>query len=136
MSKNLSPKQKKLVAGISKGLNIKESALLAGYSDNTSNSSIYTIMRSSKMVKALNDIGIGEEYIAKNFKRMVREGIAKGKPSQENATAILNTMLKLQGYLTNDTDNTNTNTNIHIKELRLLNVNVLKDKLKDITKGL
>jgi hypothetical protein len=134
----LTTRQKKLVRGIAeKNLTPAESARLAGYSESTINSSLYvSILRRESIIKELDKYGLNNKYIFKRLRKNTR--VSKDQVvSVSDSNKAIELALKLKGYLNTDReDNSNSNNNTYIKELKVLNINELQDRISTITSEL
>ena len=137
-TKDLTIREKRLVKGIvEKGLTPKDSALLAGYSENTSDSYLYsTILKRQRIISALDKYGLNDKYIFKRLKKNTK--VSKDEVvSVSDSNKAIELSLRLKGYLDNDKPiNDNSNTNIYIKEIKQLSNEGLMNKLNDITKDI
>ena len=136
MSKNLTIREKRLVKGIiEKGLTPKDAARLAGYSENTADSYLYsTILKRDKIKKILDENGLNDKYLVKKLKKSTK--VTKGEVvTTGDSLRAIELAFKLKGYTESDKQEvTKSNTNIYIKELKVLNNNQLLERVNSITK--
>ena len=126
--KALTSKEKIFVKKISEGFNQKDSAKLAGYSAKTIDVSASRLMRKEKIRRAFERIGLTENYIAKNIKIHVKEGL-RIKNTADTSLRALELSARMSGYLDTDSKDTTNNTSIYINELKALTTIDLHSKL-------
>ena len=126
----LTPKQSRFVKNLtSLRLNKQESTLKAGYSPNSASVIASQLLRKTSIIKALEQSGITDEFIAKNLKKHITDGVGI-KPSADTSLRALDLATRLKGYQQNDKEATNlSQTNIYINQLRQLSSEELKSKL-------
>ena len=96
-------KQKRLLQAIPNSNSLSEAAKKAGYSDYTSTSSIYGLVRNSKSLRNYFDV----EYIRKEIRKAQKEA-SKGKDRTNNLRA-LELMSRIEGLQLERTEVTNKN---------------------------
>jgi CRISPR/Cas system Type II protein with McrA/HNH and RuvC-like nuclease domain len=126
----LTPKQSRFVKNLtSLRLNKQESTLKAGYSPNSASVIASQLLRKTSIIKALEQSGITDKFIAKNLKKHITDGVGI-KPSADTSLRALDLATRLKGYQQNDKEATNlSQTNIYINQLRQLSSEELKSKL-------
>ena len=129
-SRALTPKQAKLVKGISKGLTKKDAAKLAGYSDSVANSLGKNIFGNKKIERVMDQMGLTDKAIVKGLKTNFQEGIGV-KATADTSIKVADLVFRLKGYLDNKPDTVN-NTQVNIGTLNSMSDKELKQRLSDL----
>ncbi len=109
-------KQKRLLQAIPTSKSLSEAAKKAGYSDNSSNSNIYTYAKNSKGLKGYFD----ENYIRKEIRIAVKK--VKSKQDYTNLFRGLELMSKIEGLQIDKSESkVNLNTEEKVKSESLVN---------------
>lgn len=135
MNSSLSPKEALFVKNLSKGHSTKDAALLAGYSESSISSYPYILKRKLKIIKALENKGLSDEYLAKSLKKNIDSGMGV-KATADTSLRGIEIVSRLKGYLDNDKPQAQTESNIYINELKILNINELQAKADKLTEEL
>ena len=132
MSKGMNTRNELFVKNLSKGIDKGSSAILAGYSPKTANSYASQLLKKTKIIKALEDMGISDRYIAKTLKSHIDDGLGI-KATSDTSLRALDLATRLKGYQTIDHNEANLNqTNIYINELKMLNETELNARLQEV----
>ena len=129
----LTVKQRRFVRNISSGIDKGESAVLAGYSPLSSNSIASQLLKKTKIVKALEGVGLTDKVIAKGIKTNVEAGMGV-KATASDSLRGLELATKLKGYQDTKPDKPTTQTNILVQEMNMLSDKDLNAKLEAIQK--
>jgi hypothetical protein len=140
MSKKLTPKQSMFVKHLSKGHTKKDSAILAGYSENNASLQASRLMKDSKITKALDKVGLTDAALASGLKTTIESGLGV-KSTNSDAIRGIDLATKLKGYQAQSApSNASTpelhQTNIYINELKNMDDNELSDKIDKLTKDI
>lgn len=132
MSHDLTTRQAIFVKELSKGHNQTESAILAGYSPKNADVMGSRLVRNSKVVKALDRVGLTDLTIARGIKTNVDAGMGI-KATADTSLRGLELASRLKGYLGKEDSATNlSQTNIYINELRQLSETQLRERLDKV----
>lgn len=128
----LNVREKKFVKNVAMGKPIKDSAKLAGYSDSSSTSYAYQLLRKDKIKKALDRAGLSDAALAKFLKKGIKSGLGV-KATNSDSLRGLEILAKIKGYLDRETPDNLSQTNIYINELNNMTDSQLIKKLEEIT---
>lgn len=120
----LNTQQAKFVDGLSKGLNIKDSASIAGYNQFYAS----RLLQKSKIQKALEKVGLTDNVLANTIKTNIESGTGV-KATADTATKNVELALRLKGYLNDKPEATN-QVNIQVNQYRQLSDDELQAEIK------
>lgn len=130
----MNPRQATFVKKLSQGYNKQDAAVAAGYSPTSASAIASQLIRKTKIIKALDRIGLTDRSIARGIKTNVDSGMGV-RATADTSLRGLELASKLKGHLdtsNTDTSNTYTQTNIYIQELKALDNNALDYKLNSL----
>ena len=130
MSQQLTPRQTSFVKNIAEGYKQRDAAILAGYERKSVDTQASRMLRNEKIIKALDELGLTDRYIAKNLKQHIDDGLGI-KPTADTSLRALDLATKLKGYQQAEakTDNTLNQTNIYVNELKVMDDTALQARL-------
>lgn len=129
MANRLTPKQALFIKKLSSGHNQTESAILAGYSQNSAYSTASRMLRNAKILKALDRVGLTDKRIAEGIKTnaLAGEGI---KATADTSIRAFELALRLRGYFDKEDESPHlSQTNIYIQELKQMSDQELQLKV-------
>ena len=130
-TQGLTIKQRAFVSNISKGFNQSQSARLAGYSRTNADVMGSRLIRDTKIIQALDKIGVNDDMLATSIKANIVEGTGV-KATADTATKNIELVLKLKGYLSKEEAPTINNNTMYIQELNNLSDNELQQRLNGL----
>ena len=124
----LNYQQNKFVEGLTKGLNMTDSARIAGYNPKYAG----RLLAKSRIQKALEKAGLTDNVLANTIKTNIESGVGV-KATADTATKNVELALRLKGYLDKPETQNLTQNNVYINELKQLNDSDLSARLNDLT---
>lgn len=129
----MSPKQVRFISNVARGMSKKDSAISAGYSPLSASTIASNLMKKSKIVQALDKIGVTDKAIARGIKTNIEAGMGI-KATASDSLRGLELASRLKGHLNKENEPSSlSQTNIYINELKQMDDDQLADRLKELT---
>jgi phage terminase small subunit len=121
----MNTQQAKFVDGLTKGLNMTDSARIAGYNPKYAG----RLLAKSRIQKALSKAGLTDNVLANTIKTNIESGVGV-KATADTATKNVELALRLKGYLDKPDNQTLNQVNVQINEYKQLSNNELQAEIE------
>jgi len=127
-------KQLKFVKNKVKGLNNKDSAIMAGYKAKNADVMGAQLMKNPKIMRALDKVGLTDEAVARDLDIAIQAGLGK-KATNSDSLRGLELASKLRGHL-NRTPENMTQNNIYVQQLTQMSDEGLNERITELTSSI
>ena len=132
-SEVLTTKQDMFIKAKAKGMNNKDSAIMAGYAPLSASTQASRLMKKDKITNALDTVGLTDTAIARGIKTNIEAGMGI-KATADTSLKGLALASKLKGHGVQENKPTSlSQTNVYIEEVKQLSDSELNAKLDSIT---
>ena len=131
-SEVLTTKQAMFIKAKAKGMNNKDSAIMAGYAPLSASTQASRLMKKDKITNALDTVGLTDTAIARGIKTNIEAGMGI-KATADTSLKGLALASKLKGHGVQENKPNLSQTNVYIEEVKQLSDKQLSDKLDKIT---
>ena len=132
-SEVLTTKQAMFIKAKAKGMNNKDSAIMAGYAPLSASTQASRLMKKDKITNALDTVGLTDTAIARGIKTNIEAGMGI-KATADTSLKGLALASKLKGHGVQENKPTSlSQTNVYIEEVKQLSDSELNAKLDSIT---